>query len=227
MKDLHDGSRRPGCRWCRDPIPKGKRRDSRFCSVRCRQAHWRFARDVGTAEATGNPLRLGYADPPYPGLAHYYRHHPDYAGEVDHVALVASLSAEFDGWALSTSARALPAVLGMCVGLDVAVAAWFRGSRPARSRRPLPAWEPVIYHRARRAHVSSQPGDDALVHVSRPRTTDPSRVIGSKPAAFCSWMFGLLGAREGDSFDDLYPGSGGVRRAWELWSRRASSTDAS
>ena len=32
--------------------------------------------------------RLGYADPPYPGLAHLYADHPDFAGEVDHAALI-------------------------------------------------------------------------------------------------------------------------------------------
>ena len=29
-------------------------------------------------------LRIGYADPPYPGQAHLYKDHPDYGGEVDH-----------------------------------------------------------------------------------------------------------------------------------------------
>lgn len=40
-------------------------------------------------------MRVAYADPPYPGCAHLYRDHPDYAGEVDHEALVASLLADF------------------------------------------------------------------------------------------------------------------------------------
>lgn len=54
-----------------------------------------------------------------------------------------------------------------------------------------------------------------LAYVSRPRTTDPARVIGAKPAAFAYWMFRLLGARRGDTLDDLYPGSGGIARAWD------------
>jgi hypothetical protein len=53
---------------------------------------------------------MAYADPPYPGKAWMYRGEPTYAGEVDHAALIASLKA-FDGWALSTSARALRHVL--------------------------------------------------------------------------------------------------------------------
>jgi hypothetical protein len=59
---------------------------------------------------------------------------------------------------------------------------------------------------------------DTLLHVSRPRTTDPGRVIGAKPAAFCRWLFhDLLGAQHGDTLDDLFPGSGGIQRAWETY----------
>lgn len=47
-------------------------------------------------------MKLGYADPPYPGCAHLYSEHPDFAGEVDHRALVERLDAEFDGWVLHT-----------------------------------------------------------------------------------------------------------------------------
>lgn len=77
--------------------------------MRCaaRFARHRFLRAVGYGEsvAPGRPLRLAYADPPYPGNARLYRDHPDYGGEVDHAALIERLSA-YDGWALSTSAEA-------------------------------------------------------------------------------------------------------------------------
>lgn len=220
----------------------------------------------------GHPRRLAYADPPYPGLsARYYSEHPDFAGEVDHAELVASLSAEFDAWALSTSAAALPAVLALCPP-GVRVAAWFRGERPHKGAgAPLNAWEPVIYagqiirrtstgdasspgqldasalqarpvalaggHDARHAGATRRVGPsetrrradrddasssaprrvDALVHVARPRTTDPARVVGAKPAAFCRWVFELLGAQPGDELVDVFPGSGGVARAWEAF----------
>ena len=212
------------CGWCRETVSPKKRRDSKFCSKRCRQAHWRFADQIGVARRSSEPMRLGYADPPYPGKSGYYKDHPDYGGEVDHAALVASLAGEYDGWALSTSSVALPTVLGFCPS-KVRVAAWFRGSRPTSSRFPLQAWEPVIYKPAR-YDVSQQPGDDALIRVARPRTTDPDRVIGAKPAAFCQWLFELLGAQAQDEFVDIFPGSGGVRRAWELF-RRSCSDDAS
>jgi len=232
------------CAWCRGPIPPAARRDAVCCSVRCRQARHRFSRAAGQPpgapprrggatgrlrlapgypsrlEAAVGPLRLAYADPPYPGKARLYRGHPDYAGEVDHAALIRRLST-YDGWALSTSAAALPAVLALCPP-GARVAAWHRGERPARSRWPLNAWEPVIYHGGRPADPS-RPGAlqarrvDSLVHGVSPLTTLPSRVTGTKPAAFCRWVFTLLGAEPGDTLDDLFPGSGAVTRAWAAY----------
>jgi hypothetical protein len=237
------------------------RRDAECCSVRCRQARHRFTTAVGGVQRVegGTVLRLAYADPPYPGKSRtYYGDHPDYAGEVDHASLVTEL-AGFDGWALSTSAEALPAILRLCP-LDVRVAAWVCGDRGGDSLGPLSAWEPVIYRggrarpereasgdvrrdashlvsatrarrvalgRARRVagdpHDASRPLDatrrtDALVLHSNPRLTDPKRVVGAKPAAFCRWMFDLLGAEPQDEFTDLFPGSGGVARAWGVFS---------
>jgi hypothetical protein len=76
---------------------------------------------------TVNQWHAANADPPYPGKAFYYRDHPDYAGEVDHAALIARLST-YDGWALSTSAAALPAVLALCPpGVRVAASDLARG----------------------------------------------------------------------------------------------------
>src|SRR5262245_76196 len=61
-------------------------------------------------------MRIGYADPPYPGqAARHYKHHPDYAGEVDHVRLLADLAHGYDGWVLHTSSPALYHVL-RCAG---------------------------------------------------------------------------------------------------------------
>jgi hypothetical protein len=208
------------CAWCRGTIAASTRRDAVCCSVRCRQARHRFAQTVGRATASGTgPLHLAYADPPYPGKAWYYRDHPDYRGEVDHAALIRRLST-YDGWALSTSAEALPAVLALCQP-GARVAAWHRGERPTHSWRPLHAWEPVIYHGGRPVDPSRLQSRriDSLVHGIAPMTTLPGRVIGAKPAAFCRWMFDLLGAQPGDTLHDLYPGSGAVTRAWATFTR--------
>ncbi|MFT4299308.1 MAG: hypothetical protein QM597_06720 [Aeromicrobium sp.] len=216
------------CAWCRDPMPVTLRADAVCCSVRCRQARHRFTRGVGRAGAVadGQPLRLAYADPPYPGKSRrYYADHPDYAGEVEHQALIESLT-QFDGWALSTSAAALPEVLASCPP-GVRVGAWVRGERPARSAGPLNAWEPVIYcgGRAYPSRVDAR-RVDALVHFSRPRRSDPLRVVGAKPARFCRWIFDLLGAMPGDEFVDVFPGSGGVMRAWEVYASSSADSDA-
>jgi hypothetical protein len=150
-------------------------------------------------------------------MAHLYRGHPDYAGEVDHVELVNRLVASYDGWALSTSARALPDVLASCPP-GVRIASWFRGERPTTSSLPLSAWEPVVVWGGR-AYLS--PVDarrvDALVHVARARRTDPGQLVGAKPARFARWMFDLLGALPGDELVDVFPGSGGIGRAWDLY----------
>lgn len=238
------------CAWCRGAIATTARLDAVTCSKRCRQARHRFAVGVGTAASAGagRRMRFAYADPPYPGMSHrYYRDHPDYAGEVDHDALIRQLSS-FDGWALSTSAAALPAILAMCPP-GVRVAAWHRGERPTLSGRPLNAWEPVIYWGGRvgysaadaelyrgRTSPASATGErvavvrgrrlDSLVHHSRPRLTDPDRVIGAKPAVFIRWMFELLGAERGDEFVDIFSGSGGVARAWEVFTAAATDADA-
>jgi len=63
---------------------------------------WRFLVCRCEIQQTQRAMRLAYADPPYPGLAHYY---PE-KREADHPQLVSRLAA-YDGWALSTSHKAL------------------------------------------------------------------------------------------------------------------------
>jgi hypothetical protein len=91
-------------------------------------------------------MRFAYADPPYIGQAKkHYGKRKDYAGEVDHAALVARLVAEYsDGWALSLSSPTLRIILPMCPD-NVRVMAWvkpFAVFKPGVN--PAYAWEPVI-----------------------------------------------------------------------------------
>ena len=224
------------CAWCHGDIT-GRRKDAIYCSKRCRQASHRFHHAVGAAARPEHdqlaPLRLAYADPPYPGLAaRYYRHHKDYAGEVDHAGLIGWLDTEHDGWALSTSMTALQDVLAMCPA-GVRVAAWVRGGRTPGRRWPVNAWEPVIYRPGRGPAAvdlltdtspSTRTTTDTLVYTARPRTTDPGRVIGQKPGAFASWIFQLLGALPGDTLTDVFPGSGGITRAWNIYTRQGDTS---
>lgn len=201
------------CDWCRKPLPAGRRKDAITCSKACRQARHRFrVRAVGITAT--QPIRVAYADPPYPKLARKY-----YADEeVDHVALVGRLEAEFpDGWALSTSKKALPAVLALCPD-DVDVNVWRNGPRgTTKSFRARNAWEALII-RGGRPYVEGVAEDlhDLLDWHGR-QHSHPDALVGMKPAAFCEWMFRLLGLQRGDTLVDLFPGSGAVGRAWRLY----------
>lgn len=152
-------------------------------------------------------MLLAYADPPYPGRAHLYKDHPDYAGEVDHVALFKQLR-EFDGWALSTNAESLHSLLPLCPP-EHRVLAWVKHTVTV-------SWEPVIVVSARRPEgvrdwIQVEPDS----YQWRPKPI--GYVIGQKPEAFCRWVFEWLGAQPDDGLADLFPGSGNVARAWEAW----------
>lgn len=163
-------------------------------------------------------MRLAYADPPYPGCAHLYRDHPDYAGEVDHSELIAMLHRDYDGWVLHTSSPALPEILTTCTLMritDFRVMAWVKPFAAFKANVPVAyAWEPVIVRAARKPVVS-----DRLVlrdWVAESITMQRG-LTGAKPAAVCRWAFEVMGAHPDDELDDLFPGTGAVTRAWDEW----------
>ncbi len=174
-------------------------------------------------ESVTERLRMAYADPPYPGCAGIYRDHPDFAGEVDHAALIDRLEREFaDGWALSTSASALPFVLSLCPQIDKAaefrVCSWVRSVVPRPPQRVTWSWEPVL---VRTPHWRQRyEGDfvrDTLTSAGQPSGFLGGSITGQKPVAFCHWLFGLLGLSPEDEFVDIFPGSGAVTKAWDAW----------
>ncbi len=215
------GAARRLCPWC----PSLLQPRQRFCSKRCRQTAFR-ARKLGVAGGLqdGIELCLRYADPPYPGLSRkYYRRESTYAGEVDHATLIARLSSTSDGWALSTSARALRVLLPLCPP-TVRVCVWVKanGAHPA-TRGPHNLWEALIVKPAR-----------LLAPVPDYLYAKPARgggdLPGRKPIAFCVWLFRLLGAQRQDVFNDEFPGTGIVKRAWSqyvspLEPRRSSESE--
>lgn len=163
-------------------------------------------------------MRIAYADPPYPGQAkRHYRNDPSGipAEEVDHAALIARLETEYpDGWALSTSSTALQYVLSLCPR-DIRIGAWTKSfgiMKPGVN--PGYLWEPVLFRGGRKKRPRSEPTvrDWVCAPVTLRRGTH-----GVKPDPFCYWLFALLGLQAGDTFDDLYPGSGAVGRAWMQW----------
>lgn len=208
------------CEWCQaKPVADPR---AHYCGQTCRQAAWRLRRRRTTVAEQSRPMRMAYADPPYPGLsAKYYRHEPTYAGEVDHHALIASLRSSYDGWALSTSSKALRDVLPLCPQ-NAHVCPWVKpiGASP-RTRGPHNLWEALIV----------VPGRLLRPGVSDVLRAQPARfggtLMGRKPLAFCAWVFDLLGLLPGDTLDDLFPGTGIVGRAWAETSRAALGDVAS
>jgi hypothetical protein len=233
------------CTWCQRPIPIAKRRDSKFCCQKCRQASHRFALERAVATSCTRPMRFAYCDPPYPGKAHYY---PE-ASEVDHAALIRRLAIAYpDGWALSTSAEALRYVWQWCPFARLCV--WVKAPRVVKTKRLTCSFEALLVAggRDRRLAVADRSTCDVLLadpqgaseysgDTSPPAGADGSRdtslavgdaliyrgrhrafpgaMVGMKPPAFAEWMFRLLGALPGDTLDDLFPGSGAITEAWE------------
>jgi hypothetical protein len=165
--------------------------------------------------AQGASLRLAYADPPYPGCAHLYRHHKDYGGEVDHAALVERLRG-YDGWVLHTSVPALAGILPLVAGEPVRICAWVKPFAAFKKNVPVAyAWEPVLVKAARKPVVGG------VTVPLRDWVSEPIALVrglvGAKPARVCHWAFEVMGATAGDELDDLFPGTGGVMLAWQTW----------
>jgi hypothetical protein len=162
-------------------------------------------------------VKIGYADPPYIGCAHLYKDHPDYAGEVDHVALVERLESEFDGWVLHASATtesfATLAPLVLRTG-----ARWMAWVKPfAAFKRNVPvaySWEPVIVKAGRKPVVSKR----LVMRDHVPESITMRRgLTGAKPEDVCHWAFEMVAARPDDELVDLFPGTGAVAKAWSTW----------
>lgn len=161
-------------------------------------------------------MRFAYADPPYPGFAaKLYAQEPSYAGEVDHAALIASLVDHYDGWALSTGAYALRQILPLCPE-EARVCAWVKPiGVSSRTNGLHNTWEPIIVVAGRRLRPGKRDWFAA----------QPARgggvLMGHKPLAFAAFVFEALGMLPGDSFVDLFPGTGVMSRAWDEVSRTA------
>lgn len=164
-------------------------------------------------------MRFAIADPPYPGMAHLYKNHKDYAGEVDHAALIEQLVADYpDGWTLSTHTNALRFLIPLTPP-TTRVLAWCRtDATPLKGVFPVYAWEPVLLSGGRRGLYEK---DFCAVPAFFDGNEQRAKLKGRKPPAFCFWLFRCLGARLGDEVVDLFPGSGAIGNAWETYQRQA------
>ena len=163
-------------------------------------------------------MRIGYADPPYPGMSYYYRDHPDFGGEVDHGALIEVLEQDFDGWALHTASTTLAQVLAVCPS-DTRVGAWVKPFASFKKNVTTAyAWEPVLFKGWRRRPMTQPTVRDG---IAEPITLRRG-LTGAKPEAVCWWVFEILGMTPDDELCDLFPGSGAVQRAWDSWQSQGS-----
>lgn len=159
-------------------------------------------------------MRVAYADPPYPGCAHRYKDHKDYAGEVDHAALVRRLETEFDGFLLHTSSQALWEVLPLFKERH-RIKAWVKPFAAFKRNVSVAyAWEPVIVKPCRKPVVSGRIVMRDWVSES---ITLKKGLCGAKPEKVCAWAFEMLGLQPNDELVDLFPGTGAVTAAWEKW----------
>lgn len=167
-------------------------------------------------------LRVAYADPPYIGQSKkHYADHADYAGEVDHGALLDRLIADYpDGWALSLHTPSLGVITQMLAdrGLslmdgDVRVCSWVKTfGAYKRNVRVAYVWEPVIVRPPVRLDGSVPTRD----FFAEPITMKKG-LSGAKPERLCFWLFNVMGLRPCDDLHDLFPGTGAVSAAWERW----------
>lgn len=166
-------------------------------------------------------MRIGYADPPYPGQAkRHYAGHSDYAGEVDHEDLLTRLSENYDGWALHTASTTLPGIVLLASRLgisDFRIMAWVKPFCAFKRNVSVAyAWEPVLVKAVRKPVVSGRMVMRDWISES---ITLKRGLTGAKPEAVCRWVFEMLGAEPDDELDDLYPGTGAVTAAWRSWKR--------
>ena len=162
-------------------------------------------------------MRFAYADPPYIGQAQKHYSDDPQCAEVDHGALLATLSV-YDAWALSCSSPTLKQILTLpeCPD-DVRVCAWVKPFCAFKANvNPAYAWEPVIVWRGRSL------GRDVptMTDWVSANITLGRGLVGAKPEKFCYWLFRFVGLGPDDEFIDLFPGSGAVSKAWENWKRQ-------
>lgn len=157
-------------------------------------------------------MRVAYADPPYPGLAHLYADHPDFAGEVDHAELIGRLTEGFDAWALHTSVGALRELLPLTPA-DTRTLAWVKGWASWKPNiSPAYAWEPILISGHRRVDEARKVRDWIACHP-----VTGADFVGAKPPGVIEYVFQALGLEPDDELADLYPGTGAVGRTWDEW----------
>lgn len=166
-------------------------------------------------------MRFCYADPPYLGCGKkryggMHEQAADWDNPERHRQLVEQLCGEFpDGWAMSLHSPGLRTILPMCPE-DCRVAAWVKPFAVFKPNVTVAyAWEPVIFRGGRKRSRAMPTARDWVRACITLKTGCP----GAKPEGFSMWLFDLLNMEPGDEFVDMFPGSGGVQKAWDQFCR--------
>lgn len=139
-------------------------------------------------------------------------HHPD-AGAWDdparHRRLLEELLADYDGWAIATTADGLDHYRPLPIAARLLV--WHKPTATPTSHRIASRWEPVIVYPpiGRRAR-------DELGQIPDVLTAPVERIgfAGAKPARWTRWVLDCLGYDpDVDELVDVFPGSGSVAAA--------------
>lgn len=172
-------------------------------------------------------IAVKYGDPPYLGCCSLYGHaHPEGVRPFDgrcwddpatHEALIGWMDQDCDGWALSATSGSLRTLLPMCPD-DVRVGAWVKPFHAYKKGvRPAYSWEPIIFRGGRQEATyppKGQPATTPKDHIAA-NITLRKGFTGAKPDAVSVWLFDLMGLRRGDTFIDVFPGSGAVGDCWD------------
>ena len=164
-------------------------------------------------------MKFAYADPPYLGKCgkFYGHHHPDgrcWDDLLTHELLVKRLMADYpDGWALSCASTDLQCLLPLCPP-GIRIGAWVKPFCVFKKGvRPAYAWEPLLFLGGRnKNHPPPPKGGEQTTpkdYVAVPITLRRG-LVGAKPPQFCRWVLDLLGYTDGDTVDDLFPGTGAM-----------------
>jgi hypothetical protein len=168
-------------------------------------------------------MRFAYADPPYLGLAEkFYGHLHDQAADYDdpetHRQLIARMTDEFDGWALSLHLPTLKTMLDFSPP-DVRIGAWVKPFASFKKNVTRAwAWEPILLWGGRKIPTTQNTVRDWIEAPAIAENITLRRgFVGAKPAAVCFWIFDWWNMEPQDEFADLFPGSGAVTEAHKLW----------
>lgn len=169
----------------------------------------RADRWYGDGRGSGRPISKG-RKPDYHPDAAYWDHLES------HLKLIEELDQQFDGWALAAHASRshellahAPARARLCI--------WHRPNAMPGGARIVNRWEAVIV----------APPADRIKAVKGLSVSDvlteavhPQGFLGSKPPRWTIWVLNMLGAQPGDCVEDIFPGSGAVKRVIDDYLKR-------